>query len=290
MRRSTTFGGTDAGRAVDRRRLGAVLSAELICAIFLVGGPQTVPPGPAFAAPSPAVAASSTPSRAVTLPNGRTAQLIDLGAPGGTALLDRISTELPGAADAVTAFWGPHWARDVVIVVTGSQEQFAALAGGGTDVAATTTADRIMFAPGTAAINAADLRMVLRHELFHYAARPDTAADAPTWLTEGVADFVARGVTAQSPANTSGAISAALRGQLPTDAELAHAGPGRSTAYDRAWSLASYIADTYGADRLRALYLEACGHGHPDVATAVQNVLGLQLPALLTGWRLWHTG
>ncbi len=268
---------------MHRRWLGAVLGAELICAVFLVGGPQAVPAGPAVAAPSRVVATSS-PTRTLTMADGRTAQLIDLGAPGGTALLDRISAELPGATGVVTAFWGAQWPRDVIIVVAGSQEQFAALAGGDTDIAATTTADRILFAPGAAAINAADLRIVLRHELFHYAARPETAADAPTWLTEGVADFVGRPVTTQPPAP----VPAALSGQLPTDAELAIAGPGRSAAYDRAWSFTSYVADAYGADRLRALYLEACGQGHSDVAAAVWNTLGVELPVVLNRWRQWE--
>ena len=253
----------------------------MICAVLLVNGPQTVPAGPAVAAP--AVIALSAPSIApsapspVTLPDGRTAQLIDLGAPGGGPLLDRIWTELPGATDAVTAFWGPQWPREVLVAVAGTPDQFATLAGGGTDVAATTTADRIMFAPGAAAMNDAELRMVLRHELFHYAARADTAADAPTWLTEGVADFVGRPVSAAPlPASSR---------QLPTDAELAAAGPDRSAAYDRAWSFASFVADTYGVDGLRALYVRACGHGHPDFATAVRDALGAELPAVLTGWR-----
>ncbi|MGZ8801377.1 MAG: peptidase [Mycobacterium sp.] len=280
MRRSTTSGVTEAARAVDRRRLGAVLGAELICAVWLVGGPQAVPAGPAVAAPSHSVAPSAA-SRAVTTPDGRSTQLVDLGAPGGAALLDRISAELPGATDAVTAFWGPRWPREVVIVVAGSQEQFSTLAGGGIDVAATTTADRVMFAPGAAAMNATDLRTVLRHELFHYAARVDTAADAPTWLTEGVADFVGRPVSGPAPA--------ALSAQLPTDADLGTPGPGRSAAYDRAWSFASYVADAYGTGGLKALYLEACGHGHPDVGTAVRDALGVELPVVLAGWRRWQS-
>lgn len=275
MRRSTTSGVTKAARALDRRRLGAVLGAELICAVFLVGGPPIVPAGPAVAAPPSSVTPSSG-SRAITTPDGRTAQLIDLGAPGGAALLDRISAELPGATSAVTAFWGEQWPREVLIAVAGTPEQFASLAGGTTDIAATTTADRIMFAPGAAAMTDDDLRIVLRHELFHYAARADTAADAPTWLTEGVADFVGRPVSAAPPVPA---------GQLPTDAELATAGPDRSAAYDRAWSFATYIADTYGADGLRALYLKACGHGHPDFATAVSAALGVELPAVLAGWQ-----
>lgn len=273
MPRSTTSGVTEAGRALDRRRLGAVLGAELICAVLLAGGPQAVPTGPVVAAPAPLVAPASP---VVTTPDGRTAQLIDMGAPGGAALLDRISTELPGATDAVTAFWGPRWPRQINVVVAGSPEQFATLAGGGADVAATTTAERIMFAPGAAEMNDADLRIVLRHELFHYAARADTADDAPMWLTEGVADFVGR---PPAPAWPSSA-------QLPTDAELATAGPERSAAYDRAWSFASYVSDAYGIDRLRALYLAACGHGHADLITAVRDALGAELPVVLGGWTL----
>ena len=60
-----------------------------------------------------------------------------------------------------------------------------------------------MFAPGAAAMSDASLRIVLRHELFHYASRAETAADAPRWLTEGVADFVARPLPAAPGRRTS---------------------------------------------------------------------------------------
>lgn len=243
--------------------------------MLLLAGPQTIPAGPAVAASTSSTTPSAA-SRAAVTTDGRTAQLIDLGAPGGAALLDRIATELPGATEAVTMFWGPQWPTEIPIVVAASPDQFATLAGGGADVAATTTADRIMFSPGAAAMNDADLRMVMRHELFHFAARGDTAADAPVWLTEGVADFVGRPVPEAMPT---------VSAQLPTDAELATPGPDRSAAYDRAWSLATYVAEAYGTDRLRALYVAACGHGHRDFPTAVTQALGIELPALLAGWR-----
>ena len=54
----------------------------------------------------------------------------------------------------------------------------------------------------------ASLRIVLRHELFHYAARADTAADAPRWLTEGVADFIGR---PQTPLPANAAVMTAAR-------------------------------------------------------------------------------
>jgi hypothetical protein len=38
------------------------------------------------------------------------------------------------------------------------------------------------------------------------------------------------------------------------------------------------VAEEYGADKLRQLYLRACDHGHPDAATAMRETLGTELP------------
>jgi hypothetical protein len=120
----------------------------------------------------------------------------------------------------------------------------------------------------------------LTHELFHFAARADTALDAPRWLTEGVADFVARPPAPLPP--DAGATAA-----LPSDAELDGAGPGRSAGYDRAWWFARFVADTYGVDGLRRLYQRACGPGHPDLATAVRQALDTDLTDLEARWAVW---
>lgn len=219
------------------------------------------------------------------LPDGRTARLLALGGRQAPTLLDRVAAELPGAAAAVTEFWGPEWPRDIEIAVAGSDQQFRVLAGGAPDIAATTTAQRIMFAPGAAELSPAALRIVLRHELFHYAARSRTAGDAPRWLTEGVADYVGRPTEAR-PGPAPGALPAAL----PTDADLDTPGAARSLAYDRAWWFSRYVADTYGAATLRELYLRACGPGHPDVPTAMRQTLGADPDAVVAGWRHWLTG
>lgn len=271
MRRSTTSAATD--RARSRHRLAALLGAEALCAVLVIGGAYPTASGPPALAAAPQHAPSDSAVDAPALrtlitPDGRRAQLIDLG--GAASLLDRIATELPGAEQAVTAFWGPQWPKDITIVVAGSSEQFGALAGAGPDTAATTTAERITFSPAAGAMDADDLRIVLRHELFHYAARATTAADAPVWLTEGVADYVGR----PAPAGR-----VAVPARLPTDTDLATPGPGRSQAYDRAWEFATFVAQTYGPHRLRELYVTACGPGHPDAATAVRTVLGIDLPA-----------
>lgn len=250
--------------------------------MLLVGGPQSAPTGPVLAAAAPPAPAGPAVLSPRTVPlDGRTAHLIDLGAPGGAVLLDRITAELPAAAAAVTEFWGPQWPAAVTVVVAGSADQFTALAAGGTDVAATATAQRITFSPDATAMSDTDLRIVLRHELFHYAARADTAADAPVWLTEGVADYVGRPQDPPPPAPGPDAA-------LPTDAELGTPGSQRSAAYDQAWSFASYVADAYGVPALRRLYLAAGGHGHGGVAGAMRAALGADPADVLSGWRQWH--
>lgn len=257
MRRSTT------SAATDRRRLAALLIAELVCALLLVGRADSAPAGPNLAAPA-SHTAPAAPSTELSLRDGRTAHL--LGLSDATAgLLTRIGAQLDDATAAVTAFWGADWPRDITVVAASTDAQFAAVGGGDIHTAATTTGKRIMFAPGAAAMSDAALRIVLRHELFHYAARARTAPDAPRWLTEGVADYVARPPVGVDTQPTP-----------PTDADLS--GPDRSQAYDRAWLFSLFVAQRYGVPALRELYHAACGYGHPDVATAMRQSLGAELP------------
>lgn len=274
---------TGPGSIRPRRVLLALLLAEFVSAVLLLDRvhPPVAPPPLAAAVADQPTAAGPT---AVTtqLPDGRRAEFVALGGTRSATLLSRIAAELPAAADAVTGFWGQDWRREIIIVATGSDPQFAALAGGGADIAAATTADRILFAPGAAAMTDESLRIVLRHELFHHAVREQTAADAPRWLTEGVADYLAR------PRDAALAPDAVPT--LPTDSDLDTPGPTRSLAYDRAWRFAVYVADRYGPERLRALYVRACGPDHVDVAAAVRDTLGAGLDEVLAGWRHWPQG
>jgi hypothetical protein len=277
MRRSTTSAGT------RRPLLGTLLFVELIIAVALLVRPAaTIAPQP------PPTVTSSVPSLAAqtwVLRDGRTVALLPLGGTRSAGLTARIAAELDTAADAVTAFWGDGWRRDIVIVATGTDEEFAAMGGGGSDIAAATTPERIVFAPGAAAMSDGALRIVVRHELFHYAARADTAVDAPRWLTEGVADFVGR-----PPQPRPGPERAADLARLPTDADLDTAGATRSLAYDRAWWFSRFVADRYGTPTLRRLYLAACGAGHRDVETAIRDTLGADLPQVAAAWRRWLSG
>jgi hypothetical protein len=269
-----------------------VLAAELVLGVVAVNGQR------------PAAQRSEQPSVNISAPRrlevgDRTLVMTNLGGPQSQALLARVAADMGHAVDAVEAFWGTDWPHDVDVVATGSQRQFEARAGGGpagqwADIAAIAVADRveptrriafgqrIVFAPGAAGMSESALRIVLSHELFHYAARADTALDAPRWLTEGVADYVAR-PHAPLPDVTP------LPAALPSDADLAAPGSQRSQAYDRAWLFALFIADTRGAPTLRALYRAACGDGHTDLPDAVHDVLGTDTAGILADWQQWLT-
>lgn len=231
-------------------------------------------------------------------PVDRRVRLVNLGDDRTAELLERVDAQLPDAIAAVERFWGEDWPREIVVIGTGSAADFTARAHldpgrDWSDIAAVAVADavdparrrasgqRIVLAPGAAAMSEESLRIVLAHELFHLAARADTATDAPRWLTEGVADYVARPPAA--PPSGAGA-------ELPTDAALDRAGPQRSAGYDRAWLFARFVADTYGADALRRLYDTAAGPGHGDLASAVDAALGTDLVELQARWAAWLTG
>ena len=121
---------------------------------------------------------------------------------------------------------------------------------------------------------------MLTHELFHYAARADTALDAPRWLTEGVADFVARPPTAV-PVD---ALPVPL--SLPSDADLDTPGPQRSLGYDRAWWFARFVADTYGTAKLRELYVAACGATRRRAHRTARRA-GHDAAIVLVRWHQW---
>jgi len=267
--------------------VAGVLIAELAVATVLIAG---------------GTAGKSAQAAASVVVDGRTVRLVSLGEPRTDVLLHRVRADIGAAVSTVEQFWGTDWGNggtpDITIVATDSDGQFVAEAHlderrQWNDIAAVSVADdvdltqrkafgqRIVFAPGAATMSESALRIVLAHELFHLASRADTALDAPRWLTEGVADFVARPPTA---------IPAGASIDLPSDAALDAGGVDRSAGYDRAWWFARFIADTYGVDGLRRLYVAACEPGHSDLAVAVQQALGTDLAGLQTRWAQWLAG
>jgi len=273
--------------------VAAVLIGELAAASILLS--RLPHPSTSSAIPTQSASAPSI------LAGGRTVRLVSLGGMRTDALLTRVGADIGPAVAAVERFWGTDWGHgddpEITVVATDSEAQFLDEAhldteGQWADIAAVSVADkvdlvgratsgqRIVFAPGASAMTDSALRIVLAHELFHLAARADTALDAPRWLAEGVADFVAR---------PPSAIPAGAGTELPSDAALDESGVERSAAYDRAWWFARFVADTYGTDGLRRFYAAAGGPDHGDLAAAVQRSLGTDLPALEANWAQWLT-
>jgi hypothetical protein len=257
-------------------------------------------------APATPTAPAPVSAPAVTAPlvvgDDRTVTMISLGGAPTDALLARVGANIGAAVASVESFWGTDWSHEILVVATGSDTEFAAQSGSpsgsgtaGADIAAVAVADqvdpsrgvaigqRIVLAPGAAKMSDPDLRIVLGHELFHYASRAATALDAPRWLTEGVADYVGRPATALPR-------DADLPTALPSDADFAVDGPQLSQAYDRAWLFARFVAEQYGAPTLRQLYQRAAGPGHADVPTALRETLGASPEEVLTRWRHWLAG
>lgn len=284
--RSTTPAATDPYRT-RQRLLAIVLVGVLAAAVLMIA--TTGDHSPA--------ATTATPPTPLVVGDGRTVTLINLGGRDADDVLARVAEDIAPAVSAVESFWGTDWAHEILVVATGSDQQLAEQAGARqrSDTAAlavadyvdvargTATGQRIVLAPAAVAMDARDLATVLGHELFHYAARAGTAPDAPRWLTEGTADYVARPDADEAPA----ILAVGRPTALPSDTDFTGNAVELSAAYDRTWLFARYVADRYGPPMLRALYERACGAGHRDVSAALPQVLGASSAEVLSGWREW---
>ncbi|MGC4934938.1 peptidase MA family metallohydrolase [Gordonia sp. DT30] len=228
--------------------------------------------------------------------------------PGTSATVDRIRKLLPGAVAAVSGFWGSDWAQRAAILATDTDDQFHAVAGSATDTAAaatiyarldlsarTATGQRVILTPAARDLPDPVLGVVLRHELTHVATRAQTATAAPMWLTEGVAEYVGRKGTYTRPADAAPDLAAAVQsGQVPTDlpsdAQFSLGGDSPQMAYQSAWSVAAFVAGTYGENKLKTLYtaVGAAGDGGRQDA-ALAATLGLSRAQFVQRWQAWLT-
>jgi hypothetical protein len=208
-----------------------------------------------------------------------------IGARARRAQVRRLAAECPDAAATVDRAWGSTWSRRVEVVVPGSLSQLAALLGrsgsrGGTGTAGLEQTAAITVGPadrrseevlvnGTAfeELNPLGRQVVLTHELVHVATRDTGSRDAPIWLAEGYADYVAYGDTGLPAEQIAGEALAAVRaGELPdalpgTD-EFDTAGDKAAQAYGQAWVAVGAIARRVkGPAGLKTFYQRASAPG-----------------------------
>ena len=159
-----------------------------------------------------------------------------------------------------------------------------------------------MFTPQAAQLDSANLAVVLRHEVFHIAARTATAEKAAVWVTEAVAEYVGRQGTYTDLAQAAPELAEqiAVSGppvDLPSDADFAPSNPDAAVSYQSSWSVAAFIAEKFGEDKLRNFYVALAGADQPvdpALVVAAQDtvsrlVLKISREELVRQWGEWLT-
>lgn len=236
---------------------------------------------------------------------------IVLSHPGDEPMVRRLTRELDDSVRAVSEIWPTDWSERVVLVLPDSPGEMRALVGPDfpvDSVVAVAVADRVdnatrtvngqrvVLSPtGVRALSAPSLRVVLRHEITHLAARADTVDGSPTWLLEGFADYVGYRDSGITLAEGAPALADQVRGEgppgsLPEDRDFRASGPELDRAYQESWSLARFVADVYGEDTLIDLYRKLAAAGSVSARETddlLREVLGADRAALVGGWQAY---
>jgi hypothetical protein len=234
---------------------------------------------------------------------------IVLSHPGNGQMVERLTRELDPSVDAVGEIWPTSWSKRVVLLLPDSAGEMKALVGPDFPVnsvvavavadrvdnaSRTVTGQRVVLSPnGVRALSIPSLRVVLRHEITHLAARADTVDGSPTWLLEGFADYVgyrdsdvtleqgapdlARQVRAEGPPTS-----------LPEDRAFRSSGADLDQAYQQSWSLARFVAQRWGEPRLVRLYRTLAAVGPASARRTddlLREVLGVDRAKLVGDWQ-----
>ncbi|OLF16928.1 hypothetical protein BU204_14050 [Actinophytocola xanthii] len=239
-----------------------------------------------------------------------TAHGIVLSHPGNEPTVKRLAGELDSSVRAVGELWPTRWSERVVLLLPDSPAEMRALVGARDfpvdAVVAVAVADRVdnasrevtgqrvVLSPtGMRALSLSSLRVVLRHEITHLAARADTVDGSPTWLLEGFADYVGYRDSGVTLAEGAPDLMKRVRDEgpprsLPEDHAFRSSGPELDLAYQESWSLARFVAEEYGEDTLVRLYRTLAGVGAVSARATdslLRQVLGMDRAALVEGWQ-----
>ncbi|MGP4017233.1 basic secretory protein-like protein [Saccharopolyspora sp. 5N708] len=220
--------------------------------------------------------------------------------------VERVSRQLDAAVADVTEVWGPGWSQQVGVLLPESQEELRSLVGpqfAVDGIAAVAVADRVNTAtrrvegprvvlnPKTAnQLSDIALRVVLRHEITHIAARADTVDGAPMWMLEGFADYVGYRNSGVAPKDIAPDLVRHVReagppAKLPEDGEFHQAGRRLDLAYQQSWSVIHYLAERLGEPRVVELYRRVAATNDQTAADrAVREVTGQTTQQLIAAW------
>ena len=218
------------------------------------------------------------------------------------AWLGRARTAAARVREQVTAGAAARWTGELVVEVPASRRAFEAVLGAAegsyAQIAAVTLAEgpaatdalRIVVNPEvTRTLAPVGVAVVVLHEAVHVATR-SADSPAPTWLVEGLADYVA---VRAHPEVAEGAAEPLLTqvragrtpADLPADEQFRAGAPDLAASYAAAWLACRRVAEQHGPAGLQRLYT-AADAGTP-LDQAVPDVLGTTVAALTADWRAY---
>ena len=231
-----------------------------------------------------------------------------LSHPGHDRLAMQALDECEGAVPRVTKVWGPGWSQKVVVLVPSSLAELSSLVPGAGDlsqIAALATAelvspgkgyhpvgDRVLINPTAfAQLGRLGRRVVITHEVTHVASRPATGPMVPTWLVEGLADYVGYRDTGVPVMVAAEELRADVRAGLVPTALPADSGFDGSRAdlaqnYEMSWLAVRLLASRYGEKQLLTLYRTVGGDPRRGAFDrALRKTTGLTSVQFVAAWR-----
>jgi hypothetical protein len=223
--------------------------------------------------------------------------------PGSEELAGRLLQAAERAYGQVAATWPYRWDRKVVILVPRDEAEgerlvardlsrVAALVHAQTSNGRTLGNRLVVNSSKLPGYDPLNLQLVITHEMTHVATY--TLGDGvPLLLVEGFADYTALRPHRLSLAESRPVLAEQVRngrfdGTLPGNDDLL----GRDTplAYDSASSFCLWVAESFGEQRLRALYRVFATSIAPSAANldrGLRRVLGLSRRTAETRWAAW---
>ena len=183
----------------------------------------------------------------LTVTHGR--HSLVLGHPSQGGLPRQVATAVDQAVPAVSAVVGTSWPRYVAVVLpatpaelqtdlasaahTGARVAAAAVNDGRDPLSGIVQGERLVLEPEQyRQLSAVGQRITLRHELTHVATTGETSDTTPTWLVEGLAEYVGNLHSGQPVPVAAGELTAQVRRHGPRNSCRA---PRTSPAPGRQW-------------------------------------------------------
>jgi hypothetical protein len=245
----------------------------------------------------------------------RSEHALVLGHPGSRELLPQIGRVVDESVPRVDAVWQQEWSRAVVVLVPDDDTELDRMLGGSTDlsrIAAVATAelpdlgpadsdgfhpvgDRIIVnPPNFAKLGRLGRQVVLAHEVMHVATRRATGPDTPTWLVEGLADYVGyleTGVPVETAARelTTAVRAGRVPDALPADDAFDGGNGDIAQAYESSWLAFRLLVEQHGLEPAVRFYRAVGASRDAGAAAAVETAfareLGTTTAAFTAAWR-----